>query len=869
LSDEEKETRAAQVLLEGRGESRPLAALEAVVQERRLALLGDPGGGKSTFVRHLLDWLAAHHLGQARQAPPEELGALLPVLVILRDLAPGLRQLELEALPEDRRRSALAHLVRDHLLQGLERLDAAAFGEGLAEALSGGRCFVAFDGLDEVSEALRPWARRAIQAAMGHYALRRVVVTCRVRSYSGAAVLPDFKSHTLAPFDEGKVRDFALAWYRAQRELGRVDAVQAGEKADDLGRAALTDDLRELSSNPMLLTTMAIIHQREVGLPRERVRLYDLAVEVLSSRWQRRKVGRDAPGLAPGLAALLGDARRLRRIVERLAYHAHEAPASVGDEGAADLGRGEALTLLEAPDCLGEAGLAAHFLDYVDRRAGLLVGRGGGEGRPGVYSFPHRTFQEYLAGCHVVGQRDVVRELWRRAREGDDWALAVQLGAEELLYNRRNDFGLLDLAYRLCPAAEADEAHAWRAALWSGRMAALLGQAFVAADEGAPDGGPAYLERLLARLVRLVQGGRLGAYERAEAGRVLAVLGDPRPEVLRPEVMAFCRVPAGPFLMGSSDEDEMAEDREKPLHRVEIPYNYWPARYPVTNAQFRAFVEAGGYQERRYWREAEAVGCWQDGQVKRRFVGRLDEKDGLGWIEEQAETPYDFGEPFNLPNHPVVGVTWYEALAFTYWLTERLCESANQRVGEAAGGAEREMWEGLTAGRLVVRLPSEAEWEKGGRGGAQGGARRYPWGDEPDPERANYYDTGIGSTSAVGCFPGGASPYGCLDMAGNVWEWTSSLWGEDVMKPEFKYPYDPTDGRENLEAGDHVCRVLRGGAFYDGEWFSRCALRNWSGPDFRLRLFGFRVVAAPSPPSPPSGPSALGNSGTSALRREA
>ena len=102
--------------------------------------------------------------------------------------------------------------------------------------------------------------------------IAHVIVTCRVRSYVGDAVLPDFGDHRLAPFDEEKIEHFVQGWYQAQVDLQRLTPNVAEARRDDLTQAALSDDLKELAENPMLLTTMAIIHQRDVGLPKERVR---------------------------------------------------------------------------------------------------------------------------------------------------------------------------------------------------------------------------------------------------------------------------------------------------------------------------------------------------------------------------------------------------------------------------------------------------------------------------------------------------------------------------------------------------------------------------------------------------------------------
>jgi len=201
----------------------------------------------------------------------------------------------------------------------------------------------------------------------------------------------------------------------------------------------------------------------------------------------------------------------------------------------------------------------------------------------------------------------------------------------------------------------------------------------------------------------------------------------------------------------------------------------------VTNVQYAAFVKATKHEVPKHWKN--------------------------GRISSGKE------------NHPVVYVTWYDAIAFCEWLS--------QETGEN------------------LRLPTAAEWDKTARG-TDGWV--YPWGNErPTAELCNFV-MNVGDTTPVGQYsPQGDSHYGCADMAGNVWEWTQSLWGKDRAKPDFGYPYDPGDGREDLEADSDVRRVLRGGAFDGAEWDVRCASRGRNRPLARYGGAGFRVVASPVP----------------------
>jgi formylglycine-generating enzyme required for sulfatase activity len=244
-------------------------------------------------------------------------------------------------------------------------------------------------------------------------------------------------------------------------------------------------------------------------------------------------------------------------------------------------------------------------------------------------------------------------------------------------------------------------------------------------------------------------------------------------------------IPAGKFLMGTSDselkeiakldKDKQYQDwikREVPQHEVTLPA-YAIGRYPVTNAEFKRFIDDGGYTTQDYWTEA-------------------------GWKQKESETwtkPRYWGDAqWNDPSQPVVGVSWYEAVAYCNWL--------GKKTGKP------------------YRLPTEAEWEYAARGKE---GSRYPWNNQWDKTKCNNKENGADRTTPVGQFsPQGDSSFGVGDMVGQVWEWCSTKFAG--------YPYKTDDGREE-NAGDDA-RILRGGSWYDNppSAYCRCGYRGWNDP---------------------------------------
>ncbi|MBI4661502.1 MAG: SUMF1/EgtB/PvdO family nonheme iron enzyme [Verrucomicrobia bacterium] len=850
----------------GEPKLRFLPALEAVAADfsRHAVLHGAPGCGKSTFVRFLV--LALSHCGLGRKKDwlprlpgwPADEATLLPIRIELRHFAAWLQAQKITTAEP-------CHLW-DHFTQGLAELQARKSWlellPSVSQAARAGRAIFLLDGLDEVPGGKgKLFVRDCIdQFASGEIGKScRIIVTCRTRSYDAdykgrklhlfepdpagarkpkpedgtrpkdakltAAEAGQATAFELAPFDDSKKKRFVEAWYKALVELGEVEPAESGPRVEAL-EAAVCDPrnerLSELARNPLLLTVIAHLHssQRDLKLPDNRAELFHDLIDLLLTRWAERHQRRSEASAADGTGETLGELLldpgvrgfELEHLLQLVAELAHDHYRG-GQEQSLILIPAETLRRKLAeqhhdPDLELGAAWAERVMNFIQFRAGLLNSPDGEN-----YDFPHSLLGEYLAAYHLARQRRSSEVIASKVTADGNWDEVVRLAAGHHVFVRKETRDALDLVEELCQPASVKTASdvtdlEWRRVALAGDILHEMGPQRLERERRQ---GPADREAVRRLLQCLLQRGALPVRDRARAGTILGGLGDHRPGVgVKNGVpdIDWIEIPVGPFKMGEGKEEHVCNVITKP---------YRISRYPITVAQYQAFVDAGGYGEKRFWTEA-----------------------GWKWkLSEKRAGPDDYDPVFQTPNHPRVGVTWYEAVAFCRWLNELLRDRvALPSVPQPE--AERQL--GPT--RVTVTLPSEAEWERAAR---HTDGRKFPWNpqDKSDPaSRCNCRETEIRHTTAVGLFPSGVAMCQAHDMAGNVWEWTRSLWGKDYNL-DFPYPYRTDDKREDLDAANNVARVLRGGSWDDDADLARCAYRLGDRPDYRFSLVGFRVVASP------------------------
>ena len=365
----------------------------------------------------------------------------------------------------------------------------------------------------------------------------------------------------------------------------------------------------------------------------------------------------------------------------------------------------------------------------------------------------------------------------------------------------------LDLLHSLITRQHAVSAEQARDLALAGELLAEIGRPLLRRQSALADG---LWDKARARLTTLLSNfaapgaAPVAPAERLRAGQALGLLGDPRFPVSIEEWRTSLAhrsqtlteagdhywryVPAGRYRIGGWDKGAPAAE-----HALA---EFWIARLPITVAQFARFVNKG-YRDDSHWTPR-----------------------GLRWRGDRT-APLFWGDPQSSgANQPVVRVSWYEATAFCHWLSAQL-------AAVLPPGYE-------------LRLPSEAEWEAAAAFAGPAQRRAYPWGDAPAPapERAVYRDWKLNAPAPVGLCPAGIAACGALDLAGNVWEWTSSRYEG--------YPHTASTLEKDFTTYQ-LDVPLRGGSWRDGSTYVRCGTRIRLRFDYwGVNIVGFRVVVAPS-----------------------
>lgn len=727
----------------------------------RWVILGDPGAGKTTLVRHLAAGLA------------RETGR--PWVPVLDSLPRMMRERE---------------WLLDRIARRLRRAGHAA--EGLPAVLDReakeGRLLLLLDGLDEVPKDDREEAEALLRDLSARWPQTPLVVTSRPIGYHRPG--SEFRELELLPLDEARRREFLARWFG--RQAGEPDAEKASEVL-----AMLREDpnLWEVSGNPLYLTLMALLLEQGSSPQRNRGRLYDQVFELLLG-------GKHKPEPQP-----MECQEAVRGVLRYLGYGMTQDNRDAETERAieARLYQKEADGLREPLERVPRwrQGLRP-FLEDLSERTGIL---GPHDGPEADWRFWHRTFREALAAEELEGRwtKGGAEAILAHAKEiaGDEsrWAESYALltgrieEPDELVKTLVQESPALGLR-ALATAQGLQESTITEVLELTTEDVDERGKVFLRLPELVGDGERAW--RLIDRLRRATRNGndlffldlaareviRLYPDHARAAEALLARFFDhipPPPEELfrwvetplDGRVELWRAIPAGSFWMGSPEG--VGYDDEHPRHRVTFRHGFQMAAVPVTNAQYALF-DPGKEPER-----------WKGVAAK------------------------------ELPHHPRVNVTWYEAVAFCRWLAAAF---------EWAPGA---------------RLPTEEEWEHACRAGRE--TAYWSGDDEADLARVGWYDANSGRrTHRVGEKP--ANPWGLYDVHGNVWEWTASEGYSDYSRRGGGLEVDPeaVPSPGLAEPSDGEQRVVRGGSAWLNAYGARAAYRYDWLPRNWYEYQGFRVA---------------------------
>ena len=621
--------------------NRPVPLHETLSHDR-LVITGDPGSGKTTFLRRVVHTLCDTRLDRNSHAAEDRLALhdrTFPMFIRMSDLAQHLkRQNDQPAAPAGGEPSAWLPQYLGALGEANSwGLDEEFFRRQLEEG-----CTVLFDGLDEAPDRVtRERLSRLVENVTRTFSRSRFVITSRPAAYTGGVVLPDFTHARIDPLSDGAVEAFLKRWCAAAYAESES---AANEHCDELLSAVRgRPEIRRLARNPVMLTALAVVHWNERRLPEQRADLYHSIITWLS-RSREQRPGRET---ADRTVVLLSE------VALAMQAHAEERKTQAPRRWAAE----QIAARFGGKRAKDSIALAEAFLAEEEVDSGILVGRAND------VSFWHLTFQEFLAAKAIAAELD---EEQRR----------ILFANPSRIYQPEWHEVVVLLSGILHEHGQAKVDGFVRAVIDQlGNSANLAEQARCVGLLGCVvrDLTPLKYQITDLRYEGLLQG-VMGIFDpkrfhsvpveiRIAAGDALGQAGDVRLDFSHTDY--WVRIPAGKFVMGAQNSepdgphfDEEADDDESPVHEVYLDA-FRIARYPITVSQYRQFLSDEGYQNERWWNSG-----------------------GFGQFSE----PESWSDQLPYPSRPVVGVSWFEAAAYCRWAGVRLPTEAEWE--RAARGTE-------------------------------------------------------------------------------------------------------------------------------------------------------------------------------------
>lgn len=758
-------------------------------------IIGSLGNGKTSLLNHIVTKIAEYNL----------YGKETSSLVVKTFKSKFVSYMTLKEITKDKDfdnglfcNFNLREWIMQNLKKTLNILEQKEIGEHFDE-LSANGILLLVDGLDELDihdrkellNILNVFCENPDNVVIATIRKEVLVEDSWINEISG------FQQITLAEFNREQVENYIYKW----KKYNNIEKHNKSQSIDQIVKTIFENPyLKELATNPLFLTLMMLISDKDGAFPNSRTRVYEEAIKLIVGRWNEESF------------ESLEETLKIREALEKAAFDGlNNLIGQNKCSGDVSAYISDAFTKLFPEKKI------AKYIKSVSEKTGIII-----QTESMKYTFALQSFMEYFAASYISKKLDTVTFIEEHKEKLISWQEVIvfsvtRIALEHIGMATAILFKLVKTDYQSKNKIEPQKI------LISG----IITQELLC--ESTDHDVIMFKKRIMSWLKRYVCDKSIAYRLRFEIGNVLGRLGDDRLGIgIR--IISGVKYPDIKWIriQGGNSEFGSPQGHINKVHFKRLD-DYLISMYPITNKQFSLFVE-NGYAKKEYW--TNEGWAWVNGEDEFYF-----EKESVGRYTEDRKKQYDLWlksrvtkrrkEPFwwqdypwNILNRPVVGVTWYEAIAYCNWLN---IECRNQLNGILSDSE---------IANAKICLPTLEEWEKAARGPK---CTKYPWGNKLDKKklRGNFDISDLNETCAVGIFSEGKSGYGLCDMAGNVYEWIST---GVVQIDEQSWERKP----ENLEAKYE--RLVKGGSWNLEYERAKAAYDEWDYPIIFDQNTGFRPI---------------------------